>query len=189
MLEALPLTWIETKSRRAISCRPTWIAKPRIETMMPLDFLVITLAASALVDVWRNGSIFALGRATMQAKEDDASGGWFESSESEDLLTSGLPWYWRIVPVFFAKMLNCWFCLSHHTPWILAILFFLPALWLDGVWEWAFKLPVYSLAATRLGTIINAYVPLEAQYDRNAAIPFEEHNAESFNSSRSAGED
>ncbi len=139
-----------------------------------LDFFALALAASALVDVWRNGSIFATGRAVLEAKADEE--GWLAESESSHS-SPGLPtpWYWQRVPLFFAKMLNCHFCLSHHTPWILAVLFFLPALWLTGTWAWLLKLPVYSLAATRLGTIVNACVPEGAKYERDDhQIPYTE---------------
>ena len=140
-----------------------------------LDFFALTLAASALVDVWRNGSIFATGRAVLEAKVDE-EGDWSTESESS-YPPPGLPtpWYWRMIPAFFARILNCPFCLSHHTPWVLAVLFFLPALWCTGTWAWVLKLPVYSLAATRLGTIINACVPEGAKYARdNHSVPFTE---------------
>jgi hypothetical protein len=146
-----------------------------------LDFIVLTLAASALVDVWRNGSIFALGRAVLESRADEEYA--LPGSESSWPGSAPAPWLWRTIPLFFAKMLNCHFCFSHHTPWVLALLFFFPALWLDGVWAWLAKLPVYSLAATRLGTIINAYVPEDAKYERSNVTPFiEDHNDEPFSS-------
>jgi len=164
--------------------------------MTILDFLSITLAASGAVDVWKNGSIFATGRAAMQAKEDDTLDDYMEEavrpkiepiqnethraylerslSAVDAAKRNRLPWYWRCVPRPAAKMLNCAFCLSHHTPWILALLFFFPALWLDDPWQWLLKLPIYSLAATRLGTIINAWAPWDARYERSAALPYDE---------------
>jgi hypothetical protein len=64
-------------------------------------------------------------------------------------------------------MVTCKFCFSHHTPWILAAAFFLPALFLPTPWDFVLKIPVYSLAATRLGNIINAFTPDLANYYRN----------------------
>lgn len=136
-----------------------------------LDFIVLTFAASAIVDTWRNSSLFAMGRAVLEAREDDLEDWPAESESSYPAPGLPTPWYWQSIPVFFAKMLNCPFCFSHHTPWILAVLFFLPALWLTGTWAWLLKLPVYSLAATRLGTIINACVPDGAKYERNKHPP------------------
>lgn len=131
-----------------------------------LDFFVLTLAASGLVDLWKNGSIFATGRAILEAKVDE-EGLPTENESSHSLPGLPTPWYWQRIPLFFAKMLSCSFCLSFHTPWLLALLCFLPALWLPGTWAWSSKLLVYSLAATRLGTIINACLPPESRYDRD----------------------
>jgi hypothetical protein len=131
-----------------------------------VDFVALVFAAGAVVDVWRNGSLFDEGRAIMEATADrddeDVTAGWSLPSETEPA-----PWYWRVVPAPVAAMLNCAFCFSHHTPWVLALLFYFPALFVTAPWlAFLLKLPVYSLAATRLGTIINAWAPGEAQYDR-----------------------
>jgi len=114
-----------------------------------LDFTALALAASGVVDVWKNGSIFALPRAiAADAAEMDAV---------QDR---------RTLRGTLGELLTCEFCLSHHTPWLLAVLFFLPALFVTGPWAFILKLPVYSLAATRLGWLLNAVVPPEAQYAR-----------------------
>ena len=138
-----------------------------------LDFLALTLAAAAVVDVWFNGSIFADWRAFMQDKADgpedpgeDAASDTDEEDEGEPL-----PFMMRIadrvVPTFIAELLSCSFCFSHHTPWLLAVLLFFPSLLVETPWiVFLLKVPVYSLAATRLGTVMNALLPAEARYTR-----------------------
>lgn len=130
-----------------------------------LDFFVLTLAASGLVDLWRNGTLFASGRAALEARVDEEN--WLADESSHSLPGLPTPWYWQRIPLFFAKMLNCHFCFAHHSPWMLGMLFYLPASQCTGTWMFLLKLPIYSLAATRLGTIINAYAPEEAKYERN----------------------
>lgn len=147
-----------------------------------LDFVVLTLAASAIVDVWKNGSIFADWRAffendsesqlsvTPAAQATDTTPEeWV--SEFVKYEPDNLPLLMRFadrwVPQFVAEILGCSFCLSHHTPWIVGVVFFLPALVLPYAWlVFLLKLPAYSLAATRLGNIINSYAPQEAKYDK-----------------------
>lgn len=136
-----------------------------------LDFVCAALASHAIVDVWRNGSIFADWRALMQAKADAP----MEPLEPSDMSESQaadepLPWLqraaWRCTPRWAAELLSCAFCFSHHTPWLLLALLWLPATLLGGTWELALKLPIYSLAATRLGTVLNAIAPDDAKYNR-----------------------
>lgn len=132
-----------------------------------LDFLVLTLAASAVVDVWFNGSLFADWRAFCQAKADDAP----EETDGVVLVEEGqqLPWLMsladRFMPRWVAELLCCDFCLSYHAPWIVALVLFLPMMLVRSP-ELAFwlRLPVYSLAATRLGNLINAWAPASAKY-------------------------
>lgn len=137
--------------------------------MDAVDFIALTFAASAIVDAWKNGSIFATGRAFMQAKEDyDGDSTDEDDEDDEPIVGEQTTWSaWLLVPRFFAEMLNCAFCTSHHTPWVLALVFYFPSLFVISPWDFLLKLPIYSLAATRLGTIINAYVPREARYDRD----------------------
>lgn len=137
--------------------------------MTPLDFIILTLAASAIVDAWRCGSIFEKRRIYLDAYY--LSGRNCEEAvnavEREQIMT----WRedFRIIdrlPNLVLELFTCPFCFSHHTPWILALTCFLPAFYMEGVWVFLLKLPAYSLAATRLGTIINACVPEGAQYER-----------------------
>lgn len=101
--------------------------------MTPLDFIALTLAASAIVDVWFNGSIFATQRAAIEDSEG-----------------------------FWAELLSCPFCLLHHTPWILIVLFVIPG----GAWMY----PVYALAATRLAWLVNGVLPPSLRFDRESII-------------------
>jgi hypothetical protein len=147
--------------------------------MTTLDFVILVLAASALVDVWRNGSLFAEFRAYFEVRADGAispnlvepATATDEPAASEDLaLDEGSTWWMRffdrIVPGWLAELLSCSFCFSHHTPWIVAVTLYLPVLFLGWPWVLLFKVPLWSLAATRLGNIINALLPQAAGYDR-----------------------
>jgi hypothetical protein len=142
--------------------------------MNVVDFAALTLAASAIVDVWRNGSIFEKARAYTEAKAD--LGITDDSLPAVDNPYRGgqesLDWaaaqrsHSRGIIGFFCELINCHFCLSHHTPWILALLCYFPSLFVVQPWDFLFKLPIYSLAATRLSTILDAIVPQDAKYNR-----------------------
>lgn len=119
-----------------------------------LDFIALSLAAGGVVDVWKNGSIFALARAVAA-----------DAAETDAVQNR------RTVRGLLGELLSCEFCLSHHTPWLLAVLFLLPALVVTGPLAFLLKLPVYSLAATRLGWLLNAAVPADCRYDRAAQLP------------------
>lgn len=138
-----------------------------------LDFFVCTLAASAIVDVWFNGSIFAGWRALVQAVSDDPQ----EPATTDDLDETlddeqqELPFAMRVVgqlmPVLLADMLLCVFCFSHHTPWVVILTCFCTSYSCeDPAWAFALKLPAYSLAMTRLGNLVNSYAPTAANYYR-----------------------
>ncbi len=134
--------------------------------MSVLDFIVLTLAASAVVDVWFNGSLFADWRAFFQSTADDVSDVSMPVPTGDNLSPlQRLADRW--VPTWVAEMLGCSFCFSHHTPWILALVCFLPAALIPWYWlAFLFKLPAYSLAATRLGNLINAWAPAGAKYEK-----------------------
>ena len=73
--------------------------------------VALPLAAGALVDAWRNGSIFAGSRAAVEATlESDATG----------------------LRGFLAAMLNCPFCLGYHVPWLLLLTGYGPARLLEA---------------------------------------------------------
>ena len=138
-----------------------------------LDFLVLTLAASGVVDVWFNGSIFADWRAFFQDKADepdeptppDDSAEQLDEEDEGEPLPVMMRVADRVLPRLFAELVSCSFCFSHHTPWVLAMVCFFPGLFIETTWiAWLLKMPVYSLAATRLGNLITAFAPSEAKY-------------------------
>jgi hypothetical protein len=146
-----------------------------------VDFLALVFAASAVVDVWFNGSIFSMWRAYFEARTD-ANTGTDEIPEGSSFATdqlpsasldndqTGAPLWVRVsnyLPYWFCDLVTCPFCFSHHTPWILAFGCFVPASLVVAPWDLILKIPVYSLAATRLGNIINACVPEAARYRRD----------------------
>ncbi len=131
-----------------------------------LDFIALTLAASAIVDVWRNGSLFADWRAFLEDFGD--------RTETSAVLESGekLPFLMRLadswLPNWVAAMLSCAFCFSYHAPWVVALVCLFPATLVPYDWlAFLLKLPVYALAATRLGNLINAWAPAGAKYEHD----------------------
>lgn len=151
--------------------------------MTPLDFIVLTLAASALVHVWFRGSIFSDLRAYSEVRTESPVSEEFVDGDDQlpdALITEEPPPLWmsladRVVPDFVFDLLTCPFCLSHHTPYVIALLCFLPAtcvpLFTDylspatvDVIVFLLKAPAYVLAATRLGNVINAAIPPSAKY-------------------------
>jgi hypothetical protein len=112
------------------------------------DFVAVVLATGAIIDVWHNGSIFAMWRAYVQAKNDAARHGSI----------TGL----------WTELLICPFCKSYHIPiYLYAIL--LSADWIGSIVAVIARLIVYGLAATRLSNIIDGLLPARMRYDR----PFE----------------
>ncbi len=112
--------------------------------------VVLPLAIGAIVDVWRNGSLFAGCRAFVE--------GMAAAYERGD----------RAPLTFLAALLDCSFCLSVHVPAWLLLLQFLPALGLSQLgWVTAGRLwllPSYSLAAFRLSWLLNGLVPDHVRY-------------------------
>lgn len=151
-----------------------------------VDFIVLILAASAMVDVWRNGSVFADLRAYFEARQDAGlvddslppvpvrsdSGGEPADEEPRPFWQRLADW----LPRPFVELLNCSYCLSHHTPWVLALLLWWPSTWLVQPLAILCKIPLYSLAATRAGYLINAALPRDACYDREATFLFTGEN-------------
>jgi len=122
-----------------------------------LDLLALTLATAAIIDVWFNGSILAEWRADIEA---------IVTSE-----TTVAPWW--------ARLLNCAFCLSHHVSWILLLGIALDAI-ADVVLRdsplarrlifWAVRFPVYSLAVTFASNLLNRLLPETARYERGKLV-------------------
>ena len=105
--------------------------------MSILDFLVVALASSACLDAWFEGSIFAMARNRVFGWPEDA---------------------------FLRRLLLCRFCLGHWVPAALIMLFVAPGLVWTPLAPWA-KLPLYSLAATRLAWMLH-----EARASRQAPV-------------------
>lgn len=110
-----------------------------------LDFIAVTLAAGAIIDVWNNGSIFATARAIVQAKQDVARNG--------------------SITALWTELLTCHFCQSYHVPIYLYVLL-LSTDHFSGIVAGVARVVVYGLAATRLGNLINGFLPKELQYER-----------------------
>lgn len=147
-----------------------------------LDFVVVVFAGSAIVDAWKNGSIFADWRAFFENDEPAVAGepdpGTFTREEMVDNLTSWatqgntqLPWLMRLadrfLPRWVGELLSCSFCLSHHTPWLVSVVLIFPATLVHTEWlAFLLRLPAYSLAATRIANLINELAPEKARYER-----------------------
>lgn len=116
--------------------------------MTLLEFAAMTLAASAIVDAWFNGSIFEHSRAVAEAD-----------------LAAFNEGYWHR---FFSAARACVYCFSYHATWYLAPAFVLAA-FLANPWRELVLLPVYCLAATRLNFLIDAWLPASMRYARFAA--------------------
>lgn len=112
-------------------------------TITLLDFLAIALAAGAIIEVWHKGSIFETARAYAQAWQDVTP---YDTIRGK-----------------FLELVNCPFCKSYHVPLYLFLLLLLGHA-AGGVFETGVRLVVYSLAATRLGNIIDSLLPKEARY-------------------------
>lgn len=171
--------------------------------METLDFVVLILAAGALVDVWFRGSLFENAKAYAEARADVEGVTDVENVEDvDDEDYHAVPrhrcrtWYcfitsaaWHIrtwwnrhaedsdgflvklvshLPRWLCELMTCWYCLSHHTPYIIALFTFVPGL-ICVACGWTllgmlFKLPAYCLAATRAGILINELLPPRARY-------------------------
>jgi hypothetical protein len=110
-----------------------------------LDFLAVTLASGAVIDVWHKGSIFETPRAYAQAMQD---------------ITPRETIKGRLL-----ELINCPFCKSYHIPFYL-FLALLAGNWFGGIVGFCVTLVIYSWAATRLGNIVNGMLPTDARYDQ-----------------------
>jgi hypothetical protein len=108
-----------------------------------LDFLAVTLAAGAIIEVWHKGSLFETARAYAQAWQDVTP---YDTVRGKLL-----------------ELVNCPFCKSYHAPFYLFLLL-LAGTAVGGIFEAAVRVVVYSLAATRLGNILDGMLPKESRY-------------------------
>jgi hypothetical protein len=117
--------------------------------MMLLDMCAVALATGAIIEVWHKGSIFALTRAYVQAKNDSAKYGSFRS--------------------LWTELLLCPFCKSYHIPFYL-LSAILAGDWFGGIVSVVPRALVYSLAATRLSNIIDGLLPARMRYEQSASF-------------------
>ena len=107
------------------------------------DFVVVVLAAGAVIEVWHKGSIFATARAYLQALQDITPHDTFKG--------------------YALELAGCPFCKSYHVP-IYLFLLLLAGHWVGGILGGLVQLSIYGLAATRLGNIIDGLLPERMRY-------------------------
>lgn len=100
------------------------------------------MASGALVDLWKNGSLFASWRA-----------------EAEALAVR----YPRL-----GELAQCDFCLTFQTALWLFLLCFIPSLCVPGGWKAVCQLPVLVLATGRLAWLLNGLLPGALRYSRDS---------------------
>jgi hypothetical protein len=116
--------------------------------MAVLDFVMLFLAAGALVNAWMmTDGLFEGVRDWLDS--------WGEPS-------GGLDWKDRVydnIRWFISKLFTCRTCLTYHVSFWLIVIFWLPSLfWLKPPWSLVWFIPVYALAATRLSLLIGTAV-------------------------------
>jgi hypothetical protein len=112
--------------------------------MTVLDFVAVVFAAGAIIEVWHKGSIFETARAYVQA--------WQDVAPPESV--KGRLW----------ELLMCPFCKSYHVPLYLFALL-LASDHIGGIMPALGRAVIYSLAATRIGNIIDGLLPARMRYD------------------------
>lgn len=112
-------------------------------TITVLDFVAVALAAGAIIEVWHKGSLFDTARAYAQAWQDVTP----HDSARGKLL----------------ELINCPFCKSYHVPFYLFLLL-LAGTWIGGMVDTGVRVVLYSLAATRLGNVIDGLLPKDSRY-------------------------
>lgn len=135
--------------------------------MTALDWICLSLAGSALVSVWRHGSLFASLRAVLELKGDydfwgDTPTVVEPQDVSEDLPAEPLPPLLATIeawtPPVVAALLSCSFCLSYWVAPLLGLLFWAPSLWLPEPLSSMWKFPIYALAATHAGNLLTGWL-------------------------------
>ena len=112
-------------------------------SITPFDFFTVFLAAGAVIEVWHKGSIFETPRAYAQAMQDVTP---------RETLKGRL-----------LELINCPFCKSYHVPLYLFVLLVISGILGDTLHTVA-RVVIYSLAATRLGNIVESLLPTAAKY-------------------------
>lgn len=118
-----------------------------------IQLILLALATDALLQVWFTGSIFN----NIQVYCESRLLG-LESSEGEDSgqETFIIRWLARC-PDLFIELISCRYCLSHHVPYILLGLFFVPSLFVPVLYSHLFMFPIYSLAVTRMSNVFFSF--------------------------------
>lgn len=108
-----------------------------------LDFTAVIFASGAIIEVWHKGSIFSTARAYAQALQDATEPETFRG---------------RLL-----ELLMCPFCKSYHIPIYLGLLL-LASDYAGGIIPALARVVVYGLAATRIGNLIDGFVPNRMKY-------------------------
>lgn len=112
-------------------------------TITPFDFFLVALAAGAIIEVWHKGSIFETPRAYLQALQDATP----QNTAKGRLL----------------ELIGCPFCKSYHVPFYLFLLLLL-ATWVGGMLPFVVRVALASLAATRVGNMLDGFLPSHKRY-------------------------
>jgi len=113
-----------------------------------IDFIALGLAAGVPINTWLHpGGLFEEAVEWLRVWAEFVPTDANPKPRLKDKIRSKL-----------GQLATCPFCLSHHTPWILLLLFFVPSLWLSSPWDVIFKLPIYSMAATQITLIVFHFV-------------------------------
>lgn len=137
-----------------------------------IDLIAIVLAAGAVIDIWRNGSLFEEARAYMEARAD-TDGDVLPAADDTRPYAERYP-HWvhlcnKCLPDWIVCLLNCSYCMGPHAAfWWLVYL--VPSLWMAEPWAIVYKVPLYAFAAFRLGFIIDAKLPRRARYEREREV-------------------
>ena len=106
-----------------------------------LDLFALACATSALVLAWlQQGGLFE----ELLLKID--AWGSYIPADTVNGVHRWAPWIKHKI----AYGLQCRICLSFHVSFWLALFFLVPSFWCTGGWILTVKLPIYSLAATRI---------------------------------------
>ena len=113
-----------------------------------IDLVAIGLAAGVPINAWlHKGGIFEEWVEWLRV--------WAEFVPTD---TKALPDKNDRIRERVGQLLTCFFCLSHYTPWILILLFYLPSLCFNAPWSVVIKLPIYAMAATRITLIVEHFM-------------------------------
>jgi hypothetical protein len=105
-----------------------------------LDIICIGLAVNQLCETWLLGDIFAGTRAKMEA--------WQDPHEKHVLSRADT------TRAFFADLVLCPYCLSHHLTLWVVIVCWLPTFWCTTCAAPYSMIPIYGLTALRIATAL-----------------------------------